>query len=82
MGLQGSSSSPSGNTPMHYAPDPANAPQQFHNDLCLGRVRTRTARGSGLKGGTEEGVESLAQSAIFAPVGSGRGTRRPLAMKW
>jgi N-carbamoyl-D-amino-acid hydrolase len=73
MGLQGVELITIGyNTPMHYAPDPGqNALQQFHNDLCLGAgaYQNGTWVVGAAKGGTEEGVESLAQSAIFAPSG-------------
>ncbi len=73
MGLQGVELISIGyNTPMHYAPDPGqNALQQFHNDLCLGAgaYQNGTWVVGVAKGGTEEGVESLAQSAIFAPSG-------------
>ena len=73
MGLQGVELITIGyNTPMHYAPDPGqNALQQFHNDLCLasGAYQNGTWVVGVAKGGTEEGVESLAQSAIFAPSG-------------
>jgi N-carbamoyl-D-amino-acid hydrolase len=73
MGLQGVELIAIGyNTPMHYAPDPAqNALQQFHNDLCMGSgaYQNGTWVVGVAKGGNEEGVESLAQSAIFAPSG-------------
>lgn len=60
------------NTPIHYAPDPAqNSLQGFHNDLCMasGAYQNGTWVVGVAKGGTEEGVESLAQSAIYAPSG-------------
>ena len=73
MGLQGAELITIGyNTPMHYAPDPGqNALQAFHNDLCLagGAYQNGTWVVGVAKGGTEEGVESLCQSAIFAPSG-------------
>jgi N-carbamoyl-D-amino-acid hydrolase len=60
------------NTPIFYAPDPGqNALQGFHNDLCMqsGAYQNGTWVVGVAKGGTEEGVESLAQSAIYAPSG-------------
>ena len=73
MGLQGVELIGIGyNTPIHYAPDPGqNALQLFHNDLCMaaGAYQNGTWVVGVAKGGTEEGVESLAQSAIFAPSG-------------
>ncbi len=60
------------NTPIHYAPDPGqNSLQGFHNDLCMasGAYQNGTWVVGVAKGGTEEGVESLAQSAIYAPSG-------------
>ena len=73
MGLQGVELITIGyNTPIHYAPDPGqNALQLFHNDLCLasGAYQNGTWVVGVAKGGTEEGVESLCQSAIFAPSG-------------
>jgi N-carbamoyl-D-amino-acid hydrolase len=73
MGLQGVELIAIGyNTPMHYAPDPGqNALQAFHNDLCMGAgaYQNGTWVVGVAKGGTEEGVESLCQSAIFAPSG-------------
>lgn len=60
------------NTPIHYAPDPAqNALQGFHNHLCMqaGAYQNGTWVIGVAKGGTEEGVESLAQSVIIAPSG-------------
>ena len=73
MGLQGVELIAIGyNTPMHYAPDPGqNALQAFHNDLCMGAgaYQNGTWVVGVAKGGIEEGVESLCQSAIFAPSG-------------
>ncbi len=73
MGLQGVELVMIGyNTPIHYAPDPAqNALQGFHNHLCMqaGAYQNGTWVVGVAKGGTEEGVESLAQSAIIAPSG-------------
>ncbi len=73
MGLQGVELITIGyNTPIHYAPDPGqNALQLFHNDLCLagGAYQNGTWVVGVAKGGTEEGVESLCQTAIFAPSG-------------
>ena len=60
------------NTPIHYAPDPGqNALQAFHNHLVMqaGAYQNGTWVIGVAKGGTEEGVESLAQSAIIAPSG-------------
>jgi hypothetical protein len=60
------------NTPIHYAPDPGqNALQGFHNHLVMqaGAYQNGTWVVGVAKGGTEEGVESLAQSAIIAPSG-------------
>lgn len=73
MGLQGVELIMIGyNTPIHYAPDPGqNALQGFHNQLCMqaGAYQNGTWVVGVAKGGTEEGVESLAQSAIIAPSG-------------
>lgn len=73
MGLQGVEMIMIGyNTPIHYAPDPGqNALQGFHNHLCMqaGAYQNGTWVIGVAKGGTEEGVESLAQSAIIAPSG-------------
>ncbi len=73
MGLQGVELIGIGyNTPIHYAPDPAqNSLQGFHNDLCMqsGAYQNGTWVIGVAKGGTEEGVESLCQSAIYAPSG-------------
>ncbi len=73
MGLQGVEMILIGyNTPIHYAPDPGqNALQGFHSHLCMqaGAYQNGTWVVGVAKGGTEEGVESLAQSAIIAPSG-------------
>lgn len=73
MGLQGVELILIGyNTPLHYAPDPAQNPlQAFHNHLCMqaGAYQNGTWVVGVAKGGTEEGVESLAQSVIIAPSG-------------
>ncbi len=73
MGLQGVELILIGyNTPIHYAPDPGqNALQGFHNHLCMqaGAYQNGTWVVGIAKGGTEEGVESLAQSCIIAPSG-------------
>jgi N-carbamoyl-D-amino-acid hydrolase len=73
MGLQGVEMILIGyNTPIHYAPDPGqNALQGFHNHLCMqaGAYQNGTWVVGVAKGGTEEGVESLAQSCIIAPSG-------------
>ena len=73
MGLQGVEMILIGyNTPIHYAPDPGqNALQGFHNHLCMqaGAYQNGTWVVGVAKGGTEAGVESLAQSAIIAPSG-------------
>jgi hypothetical protein len=60
------------NTPIHYAPDPSQdvlAP--FHNHLVMqaGAYQNGTWVVGVAKGGMEEGVDSLAQSAIVAPSG-------------
>jgi len=60
------------NTPMHYAPDPSqDALQGFHNHLVMqaGAYQNGTFVVGVAKGGTEEGVESLADSCIIAPTG-------------
>ncbi|MFT7648920.1 MAG: putative amidohydrolase [Candidatus Poriferisodalaceae bacterium] len=73
MGLQGVEIIFIGyNTPLHYAPDPTQNPLQgFHNHLVMqsGAYQNGTWVVGVAKGGTEEGVESLAQSAIYAPSG-------------
>lgn len=60
------------NTPLHYSPDPTqNALAGFHNHLCMqsGAYQNGTWVVGVAKGGIEEGVDSLAQSAIIAPSG-------------
>ncbi len=73
MGLQGVELVLIGyNTPIHYAPDPAqNALQGFHSHLVMqaGAYQNGTWVVGVAKGGVEEGVESLAQSCIIAPSG-------------
>ncbi len=73
MGLQGVELILIGyNTPLHYAPDPTqDALQGFHNHLVMqaGAYQNGTWVVGVAKGGTEEGVDSLAQSAIIAPSG-------------
>jgi predicted amidohydrolase len=73
MGLQGVELILIGyNTPIHYAPDPGQNPLQgFHNHLVMqaGAYQNGTWVVGVAKGGVEEGVESLAQSAIIAPSG-------------
>lgn len=73
MGLQGVEVILIGyNTPLHYAPDPTqNSLQAFHNHLVMqaGAYQNGTFVVGVAKGGFEEGVESLAQSAIIAPSG-------------
>jgi N-carbamoyl-D-amino-acid hydrolase len=73
LGLQGAELVLIGyNTPLHYAPDPAqNQLQAFHNHLVMqaGAYQNGTWVVAVAKGGTEEGVESLAQSAVIAPSG-------------
>jgi len=73
MGLQGVELVLIGyNTPLHYAPDPSQNPlQAFHNHLVMqaGAYQNGTWVVGVAKGGIEEGVESLAQSAIYAPSG-------------
>lgn len=73
MGLQGVELIAIGyNTPLHYAPDPTQNPlQAFHNHLVMqaGAYQNGTWVVAAAKGGTEEGVESLAQSAVIAPSG-------------
>ena len=73
MGLQGVELVLIGyNTPLHYAPDPTqNSLQAFHNHLVMqaGAYQNGTFVIGVAKGGIEEGVESLAQSAIVAPSG-------------
>ncbi|CAN5444694.1 N-carbamoyl-D-amino-acid hydrolase [soil metagenome] len=73
MGLQGVELILCGyNTPLHYAPDPNQDPLQgFHNQLVMssGAYQNGTFVVGVAKGGEEEGVASLAESAIFAPSG-------------
>ncbi len=73
MGLQGVEVVLIGyNTPLHYAPDPTqNSLQAFHNHLVMqaGAYQNGTFVVGVAKGGVEEGVESLAHSAIVAPSG-------------
>ena len=73
MGLQGVEMILCGyNTPLHYAPDPGQDPLQgFHNQLVMssGAYQNGTFVVGVAKGGEEEGVPSLAESAIFAPSG-------------
>ena len=73
MGLQGVELVLVGyNTPIHYAPDPGQNPLQgFHNHLVMqaGAYQNGTWVIGVAKGGVEEGVDSLAQSAIIAPSG-------------
>ncbi|WP_040491780.1 N-carbamoyl-D-amino-acid hydrolase [Ilumatobacter nonamiensis] len=73
MGLQGVEMILIGyNTPLHYAPDPSQNPlQAFHNHLVMqaGAYQNGTWVIGVAKGGVEEGVESLAQTAIIAPSG-------------
>ncbi len=73
MGLQGVEMIFIGyNTPLHYAPDPSqDVLQGFHNHLVMqaGAYQNGTWVVGVAKGGTEEGVASLAQSAIIAPSG-------------
>lgn len=60
------------NTPLNYAPDPSQNPlQAFHNHLVMqaGAYQNGTWVVGVAKGGIEEGVESLAQTAIIAPSG-------------
>ena len=73
MGLQGVEVILIGyNTPLHYAPDPTqNSLKAFHNHLVMqaGAYQNGTFIVGVAKGGVEEGVESLAHSAIVAPSG-------------
>jgi len=60
------------NTPLHYDPDPhQNALAGFHNHLVMqsGAYQNGTFVVGVAKGGIEEGVDSLAQSSIYAPSG-------------
>jgi predicted amidohydrolase len=73
LGLQGAELILIGyNTPIHYAPDPSqDVHQAFHNHLVMqaGAYQNGAWVVGVAKGGVEEGVESLAQSAIIAPSG-------------
>jgi len=73
MGLKGAELILIGyNTPLHYDPDPQqNALAGFHNDLVMasGAYQNGTYVVGVAKGGIEEGIDSLAQSAIYAPSG-------------
>jgi N-carbamoyl-D-amino-acid hydrolase len=73
MGLQGVELILCGyNTPKHYAPDPSqDRLQGFHNTLVMsaGAYQNGTFVVGVAKGGVEEGVDSLCESAIFAPSG-------------
>lgn len=73
MGLQGVELILIGyNTPLHYLPDPSQDPlQAFHNHLVMqsGAYQNGTFVVGVAKGGVEEGVPSLAESAIYAPSG-------------
>lgn len=73
MGLQGVELILCGyNTPIHYAPDPSqDVLAGFHNHLVMaaGAYQNGTWVVATAKGGIEEGVDSLAQSAIIAPSG-------------
>jgi predicted amidohydrolase len=60
------------NTPIHYAPDPAqDRLAGFHNNLVMaaGAYQNATWVVGVAKGGVEEGVDSLAESQIIAPSG-------------
>jgi hypothetical protein len=60
------------NTPVHYAPDPAqDRLAAFHNGLVMaaGAYQNATWVVGVAKGGVEEGVEGLADSQIIAPSG-------------
>ncbi len=60
------------NTPFHYAPDPGQDHLAgFHNNLVMasGAYQNGTWVVGVAKGGTEEGVASLAESQIIAPSG-------------
>ncbi len=73
MGMQGVELILCGyNTPLHYAPDPSqDSLQGFHNHLVMqaGAYQNGTFVVGVAKGGVEEGVPSLAESAIIAPSG-------------
>ena len=60
------------NTPVHYAPDPAqDRLAGFHNNLVMaaGAYQNGTWVVGVAKGGVEEGVEGLCESQIIAPSG-------------
>jgi hypothetical protein len=60
------------NTPIHYAPDPAqDRLAAFHNNLVMaaGAYQNATFVVGVAKGGLEEGVDGLADSQIIAPSG-------------
>ena len=73
MGLQGVELILIGyNTPLYYAPDPTQSPLgAFHNHLVMqaGAYQNGTWVAGIAKGGCEEGVDSLSQSAVYAPSG-------------
>ncbi len=73
LGLQGCELALIGyNTPIHYAPDPSqDALAGFHNHLVMqsGAYQNGMWVVGVAKGGVEEGVDALAQSAIIAPSG-------------
>ena len=73
LGLQGAELILIGyNTPTHYAPDPGqDALQGFHNHLVMqaGAYQNGAWVVGIAKGGVEEGVDALAQSAVIAPSG-------------
>ena len=73
MGLQGAELILIGyNTPLYYTPDPQQNPlQAFHNHLVMqaGAYQNGAWVVGVAKGGTEEGVESLAHTVIIAPSG-------------
>jgi predicted amidohydrolase len=73
LGLQGAELILIGyNTPLYYSPDPVQNPlQAFHNHLVMqaGAYQNGAWVVGVAKGGTEEGVESLAHTVIIAPSG-------------
>jgi predicted amidohydrolase len=73
MGLLGAEMIVGGyNTPIHFAPDPSqDVLQGFHSSLVMqaGAYQNGAWVVATAKGGVEEGVDSLAQSAIIAPSG-------------
>ncbi|MGI9602726.1 MAG: N-carbamoyl-D-amino-acid hydrolase [Acidimicrobiales bacterium] len=73
MGMQGAEMVFIGyNTPIHYAPDPnQDRLAGFHNHLVMqaGAYQNGMWVVGVAKGGVEEGVDSLAESAIIAPSG-------------